>query len=89
MSNQAGLDVAALAAELLKHLREVAAPSENDLLEREQAADYLHICVDQLDALARKGKITRIKLGSGRARVLYRRRDLDAYLDRHVIAAKN
>ena len=60
----------------------------HDYLTRHEAADYLRISVSQVDTLAREGKIQRAKFGDGpRARVLYRRSDLDAYFDAHIEAA--
>jgi len=55
----------------------------NGNLTRKEAADYLRISVRTLDSLARKGEIPYSKLGNGiRARVVYQRKDLDAYLER-------
>ena len=68
----------------------------HEYLTRHEAADALRMSVSQLDALARTGKIRCAKLPSGptakkgeggtqaRARVLYRRTDLDAFFDAHT-----
>ena len=56
---------------------------------RKEAADYLRISVRTLDSLAQKGEIPYSKLGNGiRARVVYQRKDLDAFLERMRIDPK-
>jgi hypothetical protein len=63
---------------------------EREYLTRLEAADYLRLSVSQLDNLAREGKVQRAKFGEGpRARVLYRKRDLDAFFDKHVEGAES
>ena len=62
----------------------------HDYLTRIEAADYLRLSVSQVDTLAREGKLQRAKFGERpRARVLYRRGDLDAYFDAHIEAAQD
>ena len=52
---------------------------------RVEAAEFLRLSVSQLDYLARKGCIPRVKFGTGpRSRVLYRTHDLEAYVVAHV-----
>jgi len=61
----------------------------NGNLTRKEAAAYLRISVRTLDHLAHEGDIPYSKLGNGpRARVLYQRRDLDAYLERTKVDPK-
>ena len=58
---------------------------ESPFLTRIEAAEFLRFSVSQLDYLARIGKIPRAKFGDGpRCRVLYRARDLEAYVDSHI-----
>ena len=63
------------------------------LYSREEAAQYLGISVPQLDIIVGRGEVARIKMGdSGRARVLFRRMDLDAYVEncvRHADPRRN
>ncbi len=60
-------------------------PMDSPLLTRQEAADFLRLSVSQLDTLARRGEIRRVKFGEGpRARVLYRREDLETYVDAHI-----
>lgn len=55
------------------------------LLTRIEAADYLRLSVPQLDNLARRGEVQRVKIGVGpRARVLYREQDLDAFIEANI-----
>lgn len=57
---------------------------ESPLLTRQEAAQYLKISVPQLDNLARRGQVRRVKMGeigSSRSRVLYRKTDLDLFID--------
>ena len=55
----------------------------NGNLTRKDAAEYLRISVRTLDKLAQSGEILFSKLGNGiRARVVYQRKELDAYLER-------
>ena len=73
----------------MRALREAVERGQGDvaptLLDREQAAAYLRLSVSQLDNLARCGDIRRVKFGEGpRARVLYRRKDLETYVAAHV-----
>ena len=52
-----------------------------ELLTRKEAAEYLRLSLRKLDALAAADQIRRVKLGEGkRGRVLFRRTDLDAYV---------
>ncbi len=58
-----------------------------ELLTRQEAARFLRLSVSQLDTLSRDGELLRVKLGkpgAARARVLYRRGDLLAFVDAHV-----
>jgi excisionase family DNA binding protein len=56
---------------------------DNGALTRREAAEYLRISVRTLDKLAKERKVSCSKLGDGlRARVVYQRRELDAYLER-------
>jgi len=56
-----------------------------ELMTRKEAARYLRLSVRKLDLLAAKGEIRRVKLGDGkRARVLFRRRDLDAFVEANL-----
>ena len=58
---------------------------ESPFLTRIEAAEFLRFSVSQLDYLARKGEIPRAKFGEGpRSRVLYRAKDLEAYVDSHL-----
>jgi len=51
-------------------------------LTRVEAAEYLRLSVPQLDVLARQGRISRAKMGPDQgSRVLYRRKDLDKYVE--------
>lgn len=60
-------------------------PMDSPLLTRQEAADFLRLSVSQLDSLARRGEIRRVKFGEGpRARVLYRQEDLEAYVIAHL-----
>lgn len=55
---------------------------------REEAAQYLGISVPQIGLLAARGEIARVKMGEGgRSRVVYRRADLDAYINARVQVA--
>ena len=57
----------------------------HELMTRHEAAEFLRFSVSQLDNLARAGDIVRVKFGEGpRARVLYRRSDVIAFVDAHV-----
>ena len=61
-----------------------------DVLTRAEAARYLRLSLRKLDSLAARGEIRRIKLGDGRrARVLFRRNDLDAFLNEHLSADRS
>jgi len=61
----------------------------NSNLTRKEAAEYLRISVRTLDKLAQDGEIPYSKLGKGvRGRVLYRQKDLDAYIERTKIDPK-
>lgn len=52
-----------------------------ELLTRPEAAYYLRISLRKIDALAATGEIPCSKFGKGkRARVLYRKQDLDRYV---------
>ncbi len=56
-----------------------------ELFTRHEAAEFLRLSVPQLDNVARRGEIQRVKFGQGpRARVLYRRQDLMAYVDANL-----
>lgn len=56
------------------------------LYTRVEAAKYLRLSVPQLDNLARRGEIVRVKMGEGpRARVLYRQQDLDGFVEAHLV----
>jgi len=56
-----------------------------ELLTRKEAARYLRLSVRKLDLLSAKGKIRRVKLGEGkRARVLFRREDLEAFIEANL-----
>jgi excisionase family DNA binding protein len=58
-------------------------------LTRKEAAEYLRISVRTLDKLAQDGDIPYSKLGNGsRARVVYQRKNLDAYLGRTEVDSK-
>ena len=58
-----------------------------ELLTRKEAASYLRLSTRKLDQLAARGQIRRSKLGDGRrARVLFRRKDLDAFVEAHLSA---
>ena len=61
----------------------------NGNLTRKEAAAYLRISVRTLDNLAQDGEIPYSKLGKGaRARVIYQRKELDAYLERVKVDPK-
>ena len=63
---------------------------DNGVLSRQQAADYLTLSVRTLDELAHEGEIPYSKLGNGiRSRVVYQRKDLDAYIERKRIDPKH
>ena len=52
---------------------------------REEAAQYLGISVPQVGVLAARGELARVKMGEGgRSRVVYRRADLDAFINARV-----
>ena len=52
-----------------------------ELMTRPEAANYLRISLRKLDALAATGEIPCSKFGKGkRARVLYRKQDLERYV---------
>jgi len=56
-----------------------------ELLTRKEAARYLRLSVRKLDLLSAEGKIRRVKLGEGkRARVLFRREDLEAFIEANL-----
>ena len=56
-----------------------------EVFSRDEAAKFLRISVTQLDVLAARGQVQRVKLGVGsRTRVLYRREDLLAFLAANV-----
>ena len=58
-----------------------------ELMTRKKAAPYLRPSVRKLDLLAAKGELRRVKLGEGkRARVLFRCRDLDAFVEANLSA---
>ena len=62
---------------------------DNGILTRKEAAVYLRISVRTLDELAQDGEIPYSKLGKGlRSRVVYQRRDLDAYVERSRVDSK-
>lgn len=62
---------------------------DNGILTRKEAAAYLRISVRTLDKLAQDGEIPYSKLGKGlRSRVVYQRRDLDAYVERSRVDSK-
>ena len=74
-------------------------PSENiivdnsisDVLTRQEAANYLRISLRKLDYLSHSGQIPYVKMGPRKVkgvRVLFRKRDLDAYVEKHLVAAK-
>ena len=49
---------------------------------RAEAAEYLRMSIAKLDKLAALGRIRRAKVGDGeKASVLFRRRDLDSFID--------
>ena len=56
---------------------------------RKEAADYLRISVRKLDYMAEQGIIRRCKLGDGkRARVLYRKKDLDKFVESQLSSSR-
>jgi excisionase family DNA binding protein len=56
---------------------------DNGNMNRKDAARHLTLSVRTLDKLAQEGEIPYWKLGSGlRSRVVYQRKDLDAYVER-------
>ena len=58
------------------------------LFTRSEAAEFLRICVSQLDAVTKRADLPRVKFGGegrARARVMYRRQDLLNYIDAHVV----
>jgi len=60
-----------------------------ELLTRKEAADYLRLSLRKLDALAASGEIRRAKFGEGqRARVLFRRQDLDDFITASLSASR-
>jgi len=60
-----------------------------NLMTRKEAAEYLRISVRTLDKLGHDGEIPYSKLGNGsRARVVYQRKNLDAYLERTEVDPK-
>ena len=60
-----------------------------NLLTRKEAAEYLRISVRTLDKLGHDGEIPYSKLGNGsRARVVYQRKNIDAYLHRTEVDSK-
>lgn len=57
-----------------------------EYMTRKEAADYLRLSVSKLDQLAAHGKIVRCKIGGGSsASVLFRRRELDKFVEAHTI----
>lgn len=61
-----------------------------EVFTRPEAADYLRISVPQLDTLAARGDVQRVKIGEGpRARVLYRLQDLRAFLCANIEACND
>jgi len=60
------------------------------ILTRREAAQYMRLSVRTLDKLGQRGDIPYSKLGNGiRSRVVYQRRDLDAYIERMRIDPKH
>lgn len=56
---------------------------------RKEAAAYLRISVRKLDYMAEQGMIRRCKLGDGkRARVLYRKMDLDDFIESQMSSSR-
>lgn len=56
------------------------------IMSRREAAEYLRISVRKLDYLAESGELKFVKLGKGkRARVLYRRKDLDEFIELNLV----
>lgn len=56
---------------------------------RKEAAEYLRVSMRKLDYLAEQGLLRRCKLGDGkRARVLYRRKDLDDFVESQLSATQ-
>lgn len=53
-----------------------------DNLTKEEAADYLRISRATLDRLVKKRLVPHAKLGK---RVIFRKRDLDALLEKHLV----
>lgn len=52
---------------------------------REEATEYLRMSVAKLDQLAARRDVQRAKLGAGqRSSVLFRKRDLDDYVQSHL-----
>ena len=56
------------------------------IMTRAEAARYLRLSVRKLDYLAESGELRYVKLGKGkRARVLYRRKDLDEFIEANLV----
>jgi len=56
-----------------------------ELLTRKEAATYLRLSLRKLDALSASGNLRRVKFGEGqRARVLFRKKDLDTFIEVHT-----
>jgi len=84
-------EMQALFAELLVRLDRLEGKAQRPVperpthLSRKQAAAYLNVSLKTLDTWAEDGQIRRAKFGSGqRARVLYRRVDLDGFVEAHL-----
>ena len=58
-------------------------------MRRKEAATYLRISLRKLDYMAEQGMIRRCKLGDGkRACVLYRKKDLDEFIESQLSATQ-
>lgn len=80
-------EVKALRATVATAGKDAAFPRE--YFDREDAARYICLSVAKLDKLAAAGDIKRAKLGEGQsATVLYRRKDLDAFVAQHCLMTK-
>lgn len=67
-------------------MNDVQNRQQPEIMSRAEAADYLRISIRKLDYLAESGEIKLIKLGEGkRSRVLYRRKDLNEFLESNLV----
>lgn len=66
-----------------RNARDTASPSNRPLLDMAETADRLRVSRSQIYRLIKQGALKPVKLGG---RTLFRRIDLDALIDRSVVA---